>query len=114
VTRRRVLLLVGSVFLLLVGVIIVRTLRQDSAPATVEPAAEVAIPAGAAERLAGSIRIPTVSHDDPAAYCLWSLASAFWRPVSLTSLIGDRVGTEPVPPNKRMQLTRASGLRNVG
>jgi carboxypeptidase PM20D1 len=68
VTKKRLLLLLGSALLLLVGVTMARTLRYRSAQPAVERAPEVAIPAGAAERLAGSIRIPTISHEDPAAF----------------------------------------------
>ena len=54
--------------MLLVGVIVARTLRYQPTAPTVRPLSNVAIPAGAAERLAGSIRIPTISHENPAAF----------------------------------------------
>jgi carboxypeptidase PM20D1 len=54
------------VFALLVAVVLVRTLRLGPEHAVVTAAAEVTLPAGVAERLAGAIRIPTVSHDNAA------------------------------------------------
>jgi carboxypeptidase PM20D1 len=64
----RLLLLLGSALVLLIGVVVVRTARYGSAQPVIVPAPEVDIPAGAAERLAGSVRIPTISPDDPAAF----------------------------------------------
>jgi carboxypeptidase PM20D1 len=70
--RRRVLLplllLAGSLAVLLLAFALVRTARFRPVEAAVAPAPAVAIPAGAAERLAGSIRIPTISHEDTAAF----------------------------------------------
>ena len=65
---KRVLLLVGSALLLLVGVAVVRTVRAGPTQVVVDPAPQVAIPEGAAERLAGAVRIPTISHEDSAAF----------------------------------------------
>ncbi|HEU4563050.1 MAG TPA: M20/M25/M40 family metallo-hydrolase, partial [Gemmatimonadaceae bacterium] len=64
----RIGLLLGSLVLLLVGVAAVNTARSGptSSPARTVPVAPV--PAGAAERLAGSLRIPTISHADSAAF----------------------------------------------
>ena len=67
-TRKGLLLLLGSALVLLVGVTVARTVRYGSLQPVVEPAPEVASPAGAAERLAGSIRIRTISHEDPTAF----------------------------------------------
>jgi carboxypeptidase PM20D1 len=47
---------------------VARTVRYRSIEPLAESATEVAIPEGAAERLAGSIRIPTISHEDPADF----------------------------------------------
>jgi hypothetical protein len=58
---KRFLLAFGSVLLLLVGVVLVRALRYRSAEAPLQWAPEVPIPPGAAERLAGAVRIPTIS-----------------------------------------------------
>jgi carboxypeptidase PM20D1 len=55
-------------FAVFAGVILVRTLRVGPESAAVTPAAEVAVATGAAERLAGAIRIPTVSHENPADF----------------------------------------------
>jgi carboxypeptidase PM20D1 len=52
----------------LLGVALVRTMADGSTPPAVERAPEVAITGRAAERLAGSVRIPTISHADPAAF----------------------------------------------
>ena len=66
---KRAVLLVGGAIALLIAFIVVRTARYGSArPVAVEPAPKVAIPEGAAERLAGSVRIPTISHEDPVAF----------------------------------------------
>jgi carboxypeptidase PM20D1 len=65
---KRFLFLLGSVLVLLVGVALIRTLRFRSVQPAVERAPEAAIPEGAAERLAGAVRIPTISHEDPSAF----------------------------------------------
>lgn len=67
-TTKTVLLLVGVGLLLLIGVVIARTIRYGSAQSPVQPAPPVVIPEGAAERLAGSLRIATISHEDPNAF----------------------------------------------
>ena len=64
---RKLLLLLGAGVVLLTGLILVRTARHRSAGSAAQPAPTVPIPEGAAERLAGSLRIPTISHEDPAA-----------------------------------------------
>jgi carboxypeptidase PM20D1 len=65
---KRLLLLLGSVLVLLAGVVLARTMRSGPPRVVVEPAPAVAIPDGAAERLGGSIRIPTISHGDSAEF----------------------------------------------
>src|ERR671915_2536549 len=65
---KRFLFLLGSVLVLLVGVALIRTLRFRSVQPAVERAPEAAIPEGAAERLAGAVRIATISHEDSAAF----------------------------------------------
>lgn len=65
---RRLLLLLGSAVLLAVGVAVVRTARFRPAVAAADPVPPVPVPAGAAERLAGAIRIRTISHENPAAF----------------------------------------------
>src|SRR5574341_852223 len=66
--RKLFLLLVVTV-VLLIGFTLARTARYGSArPAAVEPAPNIAIPEDAAERLAGSLRIPTISHEGSAAF----------------------------------------------
>jgi carboxypeptidase PM20D1 len=64
---KRVLVGLGGSLALLVGVVLVRTLlyRPPDDPGTRAP--RVAVSAGAAERLAASIRYRTISHEDPAA-----------------------------------------------
>jgi carboxypeptidase PM20D1 len=65
---KTIAVLLGVTVVLMAGLAFVRTLRnQPSAPAVV-PAPAVMITAAAVERLAGSIRIPTISHEDPAAF----------------------------------------------
>ena len=65
---RKLLLLLAAGVVLLVGLILVRTARYGSAPPASAPVREVAVPEGAAERLAGSLRIRTISHEDPEAF----------------------------------------------
>ena len=65
---KRFLLFLGSVLVLLAGVMLVRTLRYKSDQSEVRTAHEVAVHQGAAERLAGAIRIQTISHEDSAAF----------------------------------------------
>jgi carboxypeptidase PM20D1 len=65
---KRFLLLLGSALVLLVGIVLFRTARYDTAPRAAGPAAEIAIPEGTAERLAGSLRIQTISHEDSTAF----------------------------------------------
>jgi carboxypeptidase PM20D1 len=62
------LLLVLGAAVLLVGLTLVRTARYGSMPLAVEPAVDIAMPEGAAERLAGSLRIRTISPEDPGAF----------------------------------------------
>jgi carboxypeptidase PM20D1 len=57
----RTLLLGVAMLLLLIASMAARTVRHEFARADVVPAQVVAIPQGAAERLAGSLRIPTIS-----------------------------------------------------
>ena len=64
---RKIAMAVGSAIALLFGVVFVRTLGYQAPELVVAPAPAVAIPAGAVDRFAGSIRIPTISHEDPAA-----------------------------------------------
>jgi carboxypeptidase PM20D1 len=57
-----------ATFLLLLAVVLVRTARFGEAQAEVPAAAPYTAPAGAAERLAEAIRIPTISHEDSARF----------------------------------------------
>jgi carboxypeptidase PM20D1 len=65
---KSVFLLLGGAIALLVAFVVARTAFYGSSLSAVEPAEDIAIPAGAAERLAGSLRIPTLSHEDPGAF----------------------------------------------
>src|SRR5918993_694045 len=65
---RAFLLLFVAAVVSLVGFTLVRTARYGSVQPAVDPAPDVAIPEGAAERLAGALRIPTISAEDPAAF----------------------------------------------
>jgi carboxypeptidase PM20D1 len=58
----------GTGFVVLVGFGFARTTRYGAVQPAVEPARVVDIPEGAAKRLAGAIRIPTISHENPAAF----------------------------------------------
>ena len=63
---RRPGLVVAAAFAALLAVLLLRTVKFRPVEEPVQPAPAVAIPEGAIERLAGSIRIPTISHQDPA------------------------------------------------
>jgi carboxypeptidase PM20D1 len=65
---RKFLRLLAVAFVLLVGLTVVLTARYVSIQSPVTPAPDVAIPEGAAERLAGALRIATISAEDPAAF----------------------------------------------
>jgi carboxypeptidase PM20D1 len=65
---RTFFLLLGAALVLFVGFAVAVTGRYESAQPPVQPAPEVAIPNGAAERLAGSLRIRTISSEDSAAF----------------------------------------------
>jgi carboxypeptidase PM20D1 len=62
---KRAILALALVLVVLVGVVLVRTAMFGSRQIAVEPAPVVEVDtAGAAERLAGALRIPTISHVD--------------------------------------------------
>ena len=65
---KKFLFLLGAALVLFVGLIVAVTARYGSAQLAVQAVSEVAIPDGAAERLAGSLRMRTVSSEDPAAF----------------------------------------------
>ena len=64
---KRVLMAIGGIILLLVGAVVVNTLRQGSRQIDVPAAPALAVDEkGVADRLAGSLRFKTISsHDDP-------------------------------------------------
>jgi carboxypeptidase PM20D1 len=66
--RRKILLPVGAALALLIGFTLARAAFYESAQPGVDPLPDIAIPEGAAERLAGALRIPTLSHEDPDAF----------------------------------------------
>jgi carboxypeptidase PM20D1 len=68
VDASKVLLGLGIAVVLLTGVVLVRTATYVAAVPAVQPAPPVTVPSGAAERLAGSLRIPTISHEDPGRF----------------------------------------------
>jgi carboxypeptidase PM20D1 len=63
---RRVLAVAVAGLLVVVAIVAVRTARFARPPVSVEPLRPLAVAPGAVERLAGAIRIPTVSSEDPA------------------------------------------------
>jgi carboxypeptidase PM20D1 len=65
---RKVLPPMGATVVLLAGVILVRTATHGTPESALEPVQAVAVPDGAAERLAGLLRIRTISHEDPASF----------------------------------------------
>lgn len=67
-TKRKVLRGLGLGAVLLIGFMLARAVASGPAPAAAPPAAVVAIPETAAERLAGAVRIPTIAHENPAGF----------------------------------------------
>jgi hypothetical protein len=65
---KKAILLLGAAVLLFVALTAGVTARYAFVPLAVEPAATVTVPAGAAGRLAGALRIRTISAEDPAAF----------------------------------------------
>ena len=65
---KTILLIPGAVVVLLAGFILARTACYRSDRTAVERALSIAIPEDATGRLAGSLRFPTITHDDPAAF----------------------------------------------
>ena len=65
---KRTVLALGLAVALLAMVLVVRTIRFGTDGPAVAPAREVTVPAEAAERLAGSLRIATISHEDTARF----------------------------------------------
>jgi carboxypeptidase PM20D1 len=65
---RKIFALLGAAVLGLAAFVGGRTALYKSAESAVERAPYVAIPEGADERLAGSLRIATISHEDSAAF----------------------------------------------
>ena len=61
-------LLAGAAALLFAGYVVALTARYESTQPFVRPAPAVRIPDGAAGRLAGSVRIQTISSEDPATF----------------------------------------------
>ena len=61
-------LMLGLALVLFVGFTAAVTARYESVQPVVEPVPEVTIPDGAAQRLAGSLRMPTISSENPAAF----------------------------------------------
>ena len=65
---KKLFLLIGTALVLTAGFTVVLTARYVPTETSVPPAVDVAIPSGAAERLASAIRIPTISAEDEAAF----------------------------------------------
>jgi hypothetical protein len=65
---KKILLLVGAGLVVLVGFSIARTARFGSGEPVIERVPEVAIREGVAGRLAGSLRLRTISYEDSAAF----------------------------------------------
>ena len=62
---RKFFLLLGAASVLFVGFAVGVIARHESPQPFVRPVREVAIPDGAADRLAASLRIQTISSEDP-------------------------------------------------
>ena len=65
---KKLLVVFAAAIVLPAGFSVVLTARYASTQAPVTPAPAIAVPAGAAERLAGAIRIPTISAEDPGSF----------------------------------------------
>lgn len=65
---RKTLFAGGTAICLIVLVVLVRTARFEPHAVTAERATMVPLRSGVAERLAGAVRIPTISHEDPARF----------------------------------------------
>jgi carboxypeptidase PM20D1 len=65
---KKLLLLMVTAFVLTAGFAVVVTARYAPKETPAPPAEDVVIPSGAAQRLAGAIRIPTISAEDEAAF----------------------------------------------
>src|SRR5687767_5761935 len=64
---RKLVLVIAATAVVVAGIVLVRTAMHRSNRSAVARAGTVAMREGAAERLAGAIRIPTISHEDAAA-----------------------------------------------
>lgn len=64
----KLLALLAAALVVLGGFGVVLTARYVSTQLAAAPAAEITVPAGAADRLSGAIRIPTISAEAPAAF----------------------------------------------
>lgn len=62
---KRLLAMLAGALALVAGFGVVLTVRYVSTQSPAAPAPEIAVAAGAAERLSGAIRIPTISAEDP-------------------------------------------------
>ena len=65
---KKLLVILATALVLMAGFGVVLTARYVSTQSPAAPAAEITVPAGAADRLSGAIRIPTISAEDPAAF----------------------------------------------
>ena len=65
---KRLILVSASILLVLVGVVLIRTWRYRPVQQAVPSAPAAAVPGGAAERLAGAVRIATISPENPADF----------------------------------------------
>jgi carboxypeptidase PM20D1 len=65
---KKLLVILVTAVALLAGFGAVLTARYVSPPSSAEPAADTPVPADAADRLAGAIRIPTISVEDPTSF----------------------------------------------
>jgi carboxypeptidase PM20D1 len=95
-TARRCAVLAVTPLVLFAAVTAVRTARYDSMQAPVAPAAGAAIAEGAAERLAGAIRIRTISPDDPAAFDGESFRTLHAYLAATFPLVHQQLGRETV------------------
>jgi hypothetical protein len=70
----RYLVILATALVALIGFTAALTARYVATQSLVEPAADIAVVVGAADRLSGAIRIPTISAEAPASFN----AEPFW------------------------------------
>lgn len=93
---KKVLVTFAAAVVLLAGIGVVLTARYVSTQSPATPAPEVVVRAGAAERLADAIRIPTISAEDPLALDVGAFRAFHGYLERAFPLVHSRLGREVV------------------